>query len=105
MVVVGVAVEGELSKGARPVIAVDGTIEIERLASVLYVGRPAYGSANSKIEMFKVVENGKRAVGVPVELGRVSVNAVEIVKGLQVGDKVILSDTSAQDGYNKIRLN
>ncbi len=104
-VIVDVALEGSLPKGARPDISVDGTIEIERLDNVLYVGRPAYGSANSKIEMFKVVENGKRAVRVPVELGRVSVNTVEIVKGLQVGDKVILSDTSAQDGYNKIRLN
>jgi len=104
-VIVDVALEGDLPKGARPDISVDGTIEIERLDNVLYVGRPAYGSANSKIEMFKVVENGKRAVRVPVELGRVSVNTVEIVKGLQVGDKVILSDTSAQDGYNKIRLN
>jgi HlyD family secretion protein len=104
-VIVDVALEGDLPKGARPDISVDGTIEIERLDNVLYVGRPAYGSANSKIEMFKVIENGKRAVRVPVELGRVSVNTVEIVKGLQLGDKVILSDTSAQDGYNKIRLN
>jgi HlyD family secretion protein len=104
-VIVDVALEGDLPKGARPDISVDGTIEIERLDNVLYVGRPAYGSANSKIEMFKLVENGKRAVRVPVELGRVSVNTVEVVKGLQVGDKVILSDTSAQDGYNKIRLN
>jgi HlyD family secretion protein len=104
-VIVDVALEGDLPKGARPDISVDGTIEIERLPNVLYVGRPAYGSANSKIEMFKLVENGKRAERVPVELGRVSVNTVEIVKGLQVGDKVILSDTSAQDGYNKIRLN
>jgi len=104
-VIVDVALEGELPKGARPDISVDGTIEIERLPNVLYVGRPAFGSANSKIEMFKLVENGKRAERVPVELGRVSVNTVEIVKGLQVGDKVILSDTSAQDGFNKIRLN
>src|SRR4051812_8408883 len=104
-VIVDVALEGDLPKGARPDISVDGTIEIERLPNVVYVGRPAYGSANSKIEMFKLVEDGKRAVRVPVELGRVSVNTVEIVKGLQVGDKVILSDTSAQDGYNKIRLN
>lgn len=104
-VIVDVALEGNLPTGARPDISVDGTIEIERLPNVLYVGRPAYGSANSKIEMFKLVENGKRAERVPVELGRVSVNTVEIVKGLQVGDKVILSDTSAQDGYNKIRLN
>lgn len=104
-VIVDVTLEGDLPKGARPDISVDGTIEIERLPNVLYVGRPAFGSANSKIEMFKLVENGKRAERVPVELGRVSVNTVEIVKGLQVGDKVILSDTSAQDGFNKIRLN
>jgi HlyD family secretion protein len=104
-VIVDVALDGALPQGARPDISVDGTIEIERLPNVLYVGRPAFGSANSKIEMFKLVENGKRAERVPVELGRVSVNTVEIVKGLQVGDKVILSDTSAQDGYNKIRLN
>jgi HlyD family secretion protein len=104
-VIVDVALEGPLPQGARPDISVDGTIEIERLDDVLYVGRPAYGQSNSKIEMFKVINNGKEAIRVPVELGRVSVNTVEVVKGLQVGDKVILSDTSAQDGYNKIRLN
>ena len=104
-VIVDVALEGALPQGARPDISVDGTIEIERLNNVLYVSRPAYGQANSKIEMFRLTEDGKRAERVPVELGRVSVNTVEIVKGLQVGDKVILSDTSAQDGYNKIRLN
>ncbi len=104
-VIVDVALDGPLPKGARPDISVDGTIEIERLDDVLYVGRPAYGQSNSKIEMFKVVNNGKEAVRVPVELGRVSVNTVEVVKGLQVGDKVILSDTSSQDGYDKIRLN
>jgi HlyD family secretion protein len=104
-VIVDIALEGPLPKGARPDISVDGTIEIERLDNVLYVGRPAYGQSNSKIEMFKVVNNGKEAIRVPVELGRVSVNTVEVVKGLQVGDKVILSDTSAQDGFDKIRLN
>ncbi|MEA2603329.1 MAG: HlyD family secretion protein [Acidobacteriota bacterium] len=104
-VIVDIVLEGPLPKGARPDISVDGTIEIERLDDVLYVGRPAYGQANSKIEMFKVSKDGKEAVRVPVELGRVSVNTVEVVKGLQVGDKVILSDTSAQDGFDKIRLN
>ncbi|HEX4961125.1 MAG TPA: HlyD family efflux transporter periplasmic adaptor subunit [Thermoanaerobaculia bacterium] len=104
-VIVDVALEGALPKGARPDISVDGTIEIERLKNVLYVGRPAYGSANSKIEMFKLTGDGKRAERVQVELGHVSVNTVEIVKGLQAGDKVILSDTAAQDGFNKIRLN
>src|SRR4051794_19028353 len=104
-VIVDVVLEGPLPQGARPDISVDGTIEIERLNDVLYVGRPAYGQANSKIEMFKVSKDGKEAVRVPVELGRVSVNTVEVVKGLQVCDKVILSDTSAQDGFDKIRLN
>jgi HlyD family secretion protein len=103
-VVVDVALEGPLPKGARPELSVDGTIEIERLDDVLFVGRPAVGQANSKIELFKLAKGDKEAVRVPVELGRTSVNTVEIVKGLQVGDKVILSDTSAQDGYNKIRL-
>jgi HlyD family secretion protein len=104
-VIVDVAFDGPLPNGARPNLSVDGTIEIERLANVLYVGRPSIGQANSKIELFKVGEDGKEARRVPVELGRTSVNTVEIVSGLQAGDKVILSDTAAQDGYDKIRLN
>lgn len=103
-VVVDVALEGSLPPGARPNLSVDGTIEIERLENVLYVGRPAIGQANSKIELFKLTEDGEKATRVPVELGRTSVNTVEIVKGLQVGDQVILSDTAAQDGYKVIRL-
>lgn len=103
-VTVDVAFEGPLPQGARPNLSVDGTIEIERLENVLYVGRPSYGQQNSKIELFKLVSDDE-AVRVPVELGRMSVSTVEIVKGLQAGDKVILSDTSAQDGYDKIRLN
>ncbi len=105
VVIVDVALDAALPKGARPNLQVDGTIEIERLQNVLYVGRPSVGQANSKIELFKVNEDGKTAVRVPVELGRTSVNTVEIIKGLNVGDRVILSDTSAQDGYDKIRLN
>lgn len=105
VVIVDVALDGPLPKGARPNLQVDGTIEIERLQNVLYVGRPSVGQANSKIELFRVNEDGKTAMRVPVELGRTSVNTVEIVKGLNVGDRVILSDTSAQDGYDKIRLN
>ena len=104
-VTVDVALDAALPKGARPNLQVDGTIEIERLQNVLYVGRPSVGQANSKIELFKLNEDGKTAVRVPVELGRTSVNTVEIIKGLNVGDRVILSDTSAQDGYDKIRLN
>ena len=105
VVIVDVALDAALPKGARPNLQVDGTIEIERLPDVLFVGRPSVGQANSKIELFKVNEDGKTAVRVPVELGRTSVNTVEVIKGLNVGDRVILSDTSAQDGYDKIRLN
>jgi HlyD family secretion protein len=104
-VIVDVALTGPLPKGARPDLSVDGTIEIEKLPDVLYVGRPAYGQAGSKVEMFKVVKEGREAVRVPVQLGRSSVNTIEIVNGLQVGDEVILSDTSAQDGHDRIRLN
>lgn len=104
-VIVDVALTGPLPKGARPDLSVDGTIEIEKLDNVLYVGRPAYGQANSKVELFKLAEEGKEAVRVPVQLGRSSVNTIEIVSGLNAGDQVILSDTSAQDGHDKIRLN
>ena len=105
-VIVDVAFDSAaLPEGARPNLSVDGTIEIERLDNVLFVGRPSFGQPNSKVEMFKLTDGGKSAVRVPVELGRMSVSTVEIVKGLQAGDQVILSDTSAQDGFNKIRLN
>ena len=104
-VIVDVAFDGPLPPGARPNLSVDGTIEIERLDNVLFVGRPSFGQPNSKVEMFKLTDEGKSAVRVPVEIGRMSVSTVEIVKGLQAGDQVILSDTSGQDGYNKIRLN
>jgi HlyD family secretion protein len=104
-VLVDVALEGELPEGARPDLSVDGTIEIEKLPDVLYVGRPSFGQPNSKIELFKLSEDGKTATRVPVQLGRMSVSTVEIVSGLQTGDKVILSDTAAQDPYKKIRLN
>jgi HlyD family secretion protein len=103
-VIVDVSLEGELPRGARPNLSVDGIIEIERLPDVLFVGRPSFGQQNSKVEMFKVTPDGEEAVRVPVELGVMSVNTVQIVNGLEVGDRVILSDTSAQDGYKKIRL-
>jgi HlyD family secretion protein len=83
---------------------VDGTIEIERLPQVVYTGRPAYGQPNTTIGLFKLVEDGY-AVRVPVEIGRTSVSAVEIVQGLTPGDQVILSDTSAWDDHDRIRLN
>lgn len=104
-VVVDVALRGPLPQGARTDLSVDGTIEIERLENVLFVGRPAYGQAQSKVEMFKLSKDGKEATRVPVMLGRSSVNTIEIVSGLRPGDQVILSDTSAQDGFDRIRLN
>jgi len=103
-VLVDVTLQGPLPQGARTDLSVDGTIEIERLENVLYVGRPAYGQAQSKVEMFKLTEGGKEAQRVPVMLGRSSVNTIEIVNGLKPGDQVILSDTSAQDGFERIRL-
>jgi HlyD family secretion protein len=101
---VDVELKGKLPRGARPDLSVDGTIEIERLPQVVYTGRPAYGQPNSTIKLFKLVENGY-AIKVPVELGRTSVSDVEIVQGLAPGDEVILSDTSAWDEHDRIRLN
>lgn len=103
-VTVDVSLTGELPKGARPDLSVDGTIEIERLADVLYVGRPAYGQANSKVGLFKVGPDGATAERVQVQLGRSSVNTVEIVEGLREGDEVILSDSSPWDDDDRIRL-
>ena len=102
---VDVELTGKLPRGARPDLSVDGTIEIERLPNAIHTGRPAYGQPNSTITLFKLVEEGRYAVRVPVELGRTSVNAVEIVQGLVPGDQVILSDTSAWDDNDRIRLN
>ncbi len=86
-----------------PDLSVDGTIEIERLTDVMHVGRPVHGQANSTITLFKR-EEGDYFVRTRVKLGRTSVNTVEIVEGLKVGDEVILSDMSAQDGVDRIRL-
>jgi len=103
-VVVEVAIDGELPKGARADISVDGTIELERLPNVLYVGRPAYGSAESTVGLFKVTDDGKEANRVNVKLGRTSVNTVEILQGLAVGDSVIISDMSQWDNVSRVRL-
>jgi HlyD family secretion protein len=102
---VDVSLEGPLPQGARPDLSVDGTITLERLADVVYVGRPVVGQPGAKITLFKVDMDGKEAQRVPVTLGRASVNNIEVVDGLKVGDQVILSDMSAQDAYNRIRLN
>lgn len=103
-VTVDVALEGTLPQGARPDLSVEGTIELERLADVLYVGRPVHGEPNSTVGLFKLVDDGKEAVRVQVQLGRTSVNTVEIVKGLQIGDQVTLSDMSAWDNFDRVQL-
>jgi hypothetical protein len=89
---------------ARPDISVDATITIERLTDVLFTGRPAYGQPNSTIGLFKLVEGGRYAVRLPVKVGRTSVNAIEVVQGLAVGDSVILSDMSRYDNVDRVRL-
>jgi HlyD family secretion protein len=101
---VDVQLNGEYPKGTRPDLSVDGTIDIERLTNVLYVGRPAYGQADSTVGVFKLMPNGE-ATRVQVKLGRSSVNQIEIVDGLKEGDQVILSDMSAWDSYDRVRLN
>jgi HlyD family secretion protein len=104
-VLVDVEFKEPLPRGARPDQSVDGTIEIERLDNVVYVGRPAYGQQDSSIRLFKVEADGEHAVRVPVQLGTASVSDVEIVEGLVPGDEVILSDTSSWEDYDRIRLN
>ena len=104
-VTVDVKLQGELPQGARQDLSVDGVIELERLADVVYVGRPVFGQPNSQITLFKLEPDGKGADRVPVKLGRTSVNTIEITDGLRVGDQVILSDMSAWDAQNRIRLN
>ncbi len=103
-VTVDVALEGELPKGARPDLSVDGTIELERLENVLYVGRPTYGQEQSVVSLFKIDPDGVNAERVKVQLGRTSVNTVEILKGLKEGDQVILSDMSPYDAFDRVRL-
>ena len=103
-VTVDVALDGALPTGARPDLSVEGTVEIERLTDVLYVGRPVHGEANSTVGLFKVIDDGADAARIQVELGRTSVNTVEIKKGLQVGDTVILSDMSAWDNFDRVQL-
>jgi HlyD family secretion protein len=101
---VDAALTGPLPASARPDLSVDGTIELERLENVLHVGRPAFGQSQSTVTMFRVTPDGREAVRTPVALGRNSVNTIEILNGLREGDQVILSDTSAWDNYNRIRL-
>ena len=104
-VLVDVTIVNELPRGARPDLSVDGTIELERLDNVVYVGRPAFGQERSTVGIFKLSADGSEASRTQVQLGRSSVNTIEIVNGLQPGDKVILSDMSPWDANERIRLN
>jgi HlyD family secretion protein len=102
-VTVDIVLEGELPRGARPDLSVDGTIELERLEDVLYVGRPVHGQGDATIGLFKVLSGGE-AVRVPVKLGRSSVSTIEVLEGLEAGDTVVLSDMSQWDEYSRIKL-
>lgn len=101
---VDVALEGPLPAGARPEISVDGTITLERLPNTLFTGRPPYAQPNGTTSMFKLVDGGRYAVRVPVQLGRTSATTAEVLQGLQAGDQVIVSDMSRWDGVERVRL-
>ncbi|MGA2131259.1 MAG: HlyD family efflux transporter periplasmic adaptor subunit [Bryobacteraceae bacterium] len=96
---------GPLPDGARPDLSVDGVIELEKLDDVVFMGRPVFGQQDSKVSLFKIEPDGKYANRVQVTLGRASVNTIEVKQGLNVGDRVILSDMSAWDAYERIKLN
>jgi HlyD family secretion protein len=104
-VTVDISLEGELPKGARPDLSVDGVIELERLENVIFVGRPAFGQERNTVQIFKLDHDGVYAVRSPVQLGRSSVNTIEIVNGLEPGDRVILSDTTPWSENDRIKLN
>ncbi len=104
-VTVDIGLIGELPRGARPDLTVDGTIELERIPDAVYVGRPAMGQPQSTVGLFKVVAGTTEAVRVRVKLGSASVSTIQVLEGLEVGDEVILSDTSAWDSADRIRLN
>jgi HlyD family secretion protein len=104
-VTVDVSLKGPLPAAARPDLSVDGTIQLEKLENVVFVGRPVFGQQDSTVQLFKLEPDGKYASKVKVAFGRASVNTIEVKEGLQVGDKVILSDMSAYDSYDRIRLN
>ena len=103
-VTVDVALDGALPQGARPDLSVDGTIDLEKMENVLYVGRPAFGQEQSTVGMFKLEPDDKNALRVQVKLGRSSVNTVEILQGLREGDQVVLSDMSRWDNYDRVKL-
>jgi HlyD family secretion protein len=102
--IVDVQLTGPIPASARPDLSVDGTIELEHLADVLFMGRPAFGQGQQTVGLFRLTPDGQEAVRVSVSLGRNSVSKIEIVSGLREGDQVILSDTSAMDSYDRIRV-
>ena len=104
-VTVDVALKGPLPAAARPDLSVDGTIQLEKLENVVFVGRPVFGQQDAMVQLFRVEPDGKFANKVKVTFGKASVNTIEVKDGLQVGDKVILSDMSTYDSYDRIRLN
>ena len=104
-VTVDVALDGELPRGARPDLTVDGTIELERLENVINVGRPVFGQEESVVNLFKLQPDSDEAVRTRVSLGRSSVNTIEVLEGLQPGDEVVLSDMSQWDAFDRVRLN
>ena len=101
---VDVALDGPLPPGAVPQLSVDGTIDLQRLSDVLYVGRPAFGNENSTITLFRIDPDGKTASRVQVKVGRASVTQIQVLEGLKEGDRVILSDMSRYDNTDKVRL-
>ncbi len=103
-VTVDVALDGPLPQGARPDLSVDGTVDLDRMGDVVYVGRPAFGNENSTVSLFRVSPDGKTAARVPVKVGRASVNNIQILAGLEPGDTVILSDMSRWDSVDRVRL-
>jgi HlyD family secretion protein len=103
-VTVDVVLEGELPRGARPDLSVDGTIQLERLTDILFVGRPAYGQEQSVISLFRVESDGVTCVRTKLTVGRISVNTIEVKAGLKAGDQVILSDMSQFDAFDRVKL-
>jgi multidrug efflux pump subunit AcrA (membrane-fusion protein) len=103
-VTVDVSLTGDLPKGVRPDLSVDGTVDLERLDNILYVGRPAFGQENSTISLFKLDPDSNGAVRVPVKVGRASVNSIQVIEGLHEGDTVILSDMSRWDSTDRVKL-
>jgi multidrug efflux pump subunit AcrA (membrane-fusion protein) len=101
---VEVTLPDELPKGARPDLTVEGTVELERLGDVLFVGRPAGAQPNSTVSLFRLLPGSNEAVRIPVQLGRGSVNSIEVVQGLTEGDQVVLSDMTAWDAVDRVRV-